>query len=89
MSDKEATQCPKCGKPMRVGKLFGSSVSAGGKTNIVWVDDTQDWRKRERLDSELSPKGVRAHRCKECGIIILCERRKKSKTRKAAWMKRI
>lgn len=89
MSEKGATECPACGKPMKVGKLFGSSVSVGGKTNIVWVDGTQGWRKRERLDSEWNPKGVGAHRCKECGIIILYERRNKLKTRKATRMKRI
>ena len=78
MSGKKAAGCPTCGKPMKIGKVFGSGALAGGKTNIVWVDDTQGWGKREHLDSEWNPKGVRALRCKECGIIILHESRTKS-----------
>lgn len=75
MSEGEVKKkCSKCGKPMVMGKLTGHAAFTGQAT-LTWIDNKKGWRDKEHLDSLHNPKGVRAHRCKECGIIICHEKR--------------
>jgi RNA polymerase subunit RPABC4/transcription elongation factor Spt4 len=71
MSEEEE-KCPKCGKPMVIGWL-----GAGGL--LRWVEGKKrSWTKRgERLESFWGPGGLRAYRCKECGIFICYEQGKR------------
>lgn len=68
-------KCPKCGKPMFIGKLTGDTIV--GQGTLTWIDDKKGWRGREHLDSLHNLKGVRAYRCEECGILICNEQGKK------------
>jgi DNA-directed RNA polymerase subunit RPC12/RpoP len=70
-------KCIKCGKPMTSGKIHacGSELSW-----LCWLEDKEKGRrwwqgigKVEQLESKWKPKGLRAYRCKECGIIICYE----------------
>ena len=78
MSEPQTIKCPNCGKPMSMGKLTGDAAFAGQAT-LAWIGNKKGWRGREHLDSFHNPKGVRAYRCKECGIFICYEQRKQPK----------
>jgi len=68
-------KCPNCGISMLIGKLTGDAAFTGQAT-LTWIDNKKGWRSRKHLDSFCNPKGVRAYRCRECGIFIFYEQRK-------------
>ena len=68
-------KCPKCGKSMIIGWL-----GTAGTGWICWTEGKgRSWAPAivaERLESLWRLGGLRAYRCKECGIFICYERGK-------------
>jgi len=76
MSEKsEVILCPKCGNPMILGRVLGRGTEFAW---LLWLESEKKVSKKrgERLESFWNPKGLRAYRCKECGVIICYEKEK-------------
>lgn len=84
MSETEVNLCPKCGKPMLAGEIWANGYYGWGWLNwLNWVEVRKGkWRRHtERLESIWSPRGLRAYRCKECGILVCYEKVPSPKSR--------
>ena len=76
MSEKKV-KCSNCGQPMVLGKIKAVSDFP---VALYWKDDKDKgrWSSGERLESFWKSKGLKAYRCKECGIIVAYEQSKEA-----------